>query len=169
VSPQDLFTANQIVQLQPIAGLDTYRRFVSANAFVQRIYPNFEARPLWPIASVPRWVPGARRAVEAVLEWTFAAEVLERLCRIVYRWHLGRRSSSWASADQVRLEAEGLKLHTTSHRHDVMRRFRAAMAEILAAGSAGTGRPVRSTGSRAAVEVPVRGAWHGQGGSDTAA
>jgi hypothetical protein len=169
VGPPDLFTANQIVHLQPVFGLEAYRRFVAANPFVYRIYPNFEPRPLWAVTAVPAWAGRVRRVAEAALEWTLAAGALERLCRRVYRWHLGRRSRSWRSADQVRLEPEGLKLHTTSHRHEVMRRFRAAMAAMLAAGAPASRPPERGTGPRAPVEVPGREVWHGQGGSDTAA
>jgi hypothetical protein len=176
VGPKDLFTANQIVHLQPVFGCETYRRFLSANPFVHRIYPNFEPRSLWAGAPLADWTWRARRGAEMLLEWTFAAAVLERCCRVLYTWHLRRRSPTWSSADQVRLEPEGLKLHTSSHRREVMRRYRTAMAEMLAAAAAGDWRPASDvgrsalrTGSRVPVEVPLREAWHGQGGSDTAA
>ena len=44
ITPTDLFTANQIIHLLPLAGHSTYRRFLNANAFVSRWYPNFVPR-----------------------------------------------------------------------------------------------------------------------------
>ena len=51
----------------------------------------------------------------------------ERLCRLAYGRHLRRRAHTWRSRDQVRLEAECLKLHTSSHRREVMERFERAL------------------------------------------
>ena len=122
ITPTDLFTANQIIHLLPLAGYGTYRRFLNANAFVSRWYPNF----------VPRDRGSGIRdqgslTLERVLSYG-VAQVAERVCRAVYRWHLRRRSASWQSSDQVRLEDECLKLHTSSHRAETMARFEAAMA-----------------------------------------
>jgi len=128
VVPTDLFTANQIIHLRPLFGGMVYRRFLDANPFVARCYPNFR----------PRQVEAAPGQASPVRDWAFAvvAPVAERLCRMVYRWHLRRRASSWQSSDQVRLENECLKLHTSSHRLETMARFEAAMADALAAASA---------------------------------
>jgi hypothetical protein len=43
---------------------------------------------------------------------------------------------TWQSLDQVRLEAECLKLHTSSHRAATLERYDAALAEALHATSA---------------------------------
>ena len=122
VEPQDLFSANQIIHLRPLSGEDVYRRFVESNAFVRERYPNFCPRRV-----APSRTP-ARRVFERALDWTLAP-LYERLCRVAYAWHLRRRSSSWQSRDQVRLEPECLKLHTSSHRQSVMERFEIAVAE----------------------------------------
>lgn len=128
MSPADLFCANQIVHLRPVCGEETYRRFLQANRFVHRFYPNFRPRPLHPPAAGPRGPSRAARVMEELLDWTIAP-VYERLCRVLYRSHLRRRAHTWRSRDQVRLEAECLKLHTTSHRRDVMERFERALDE----------------------------------------
>ena len=123
IAPTDLFTANQIIHLQPVVGHEVYRRFVDQNAFVRRWYPNFQLRDPGPGTRDPRITP-----FERVLSLGLA-QVAERVCRAIYRWHLRRRAASWQSSDQVRLEDECLKLHTTSHRAETMARFDAAMAE----------------------------------------
>jgi hypothetical protein len=123
---QDLFSASQIIHLKPLAGEDTFRRFVAANPFVSRFYPNFRVTPaLRPRSGWQRVARGAKR----VFEFTMAAPsmAVESLCRAAYRAYLTRRSSSWHSPEQVRLEPDCLKLHTMSHRQSVLSRFDAAV------------------------------------------
>jgi hypothetical protein len=119
---QDLFTASQIIHLKPLVGEDTYRRFVAANPFVARFYPNFRVTAtsarrsaLTPI------IHGAKRAAEFVL--AAPSKLMERLCRTAYRAYLTRRSSTWRSPEQVRLEPDCVKLHTQSHRQSILSRF----------------------------------------------
>ena len=136
VSPADLFSANQIVHLQPLSGAAVYRRFLDENRFVERFYPNFAPRPVvgpgWrdPQRGTRAGVPFSRtwveRAIETLLDWTIAP-IYERACRALYHWHLRRRAHTWRSRDQVRLEAECLKLHTHSHRREVMEQFERAL------------------------------------------
>lgn len=132
VEPADLFTANQIVHLRPLMGLDVYRRFLGANDFVARLYPNFRPRGEWPL--VPR---ESRRAWKSASEWALdrllVAPLYERACRAAYGWYLRRQAPRWQSSEQVRLERECLKLHTTSHRSEVMARFEAVVSGMLAA------------------------------------
>ena len=124
VAPADLFSANQIVHLRPITGMATYRRFIDANRFVRRFYPNFEPPPVGDASPTRPWY-------EPLLGVTIGP-FLEPLCRLVYRTHLRRRAHTWASRDQVCLEAECLKLHTQSHRREVMERFERAVEEAVA-------------------------------------
>ncbi|HEX8029533.1 MAG TPA: hypothetical protein VF491_13760 [Vicinamibacterales bacterium] len=126
VAPPDLFSANQIIHLRPLAGQQVFERFVGANAFVRDFYPNFEVspRPQAPKASEPD------KPSERVLSFA-GAPVFERVSRALYGWYLRRGAARWQSRDQVRLEPECLKLHTRSHRASTMRRFDAAMAEVL--------------------------------------
>jgi hypothetical protein len=125
VEPRDLFAANQIVHLRPLTGSDIYLRFLEANRFVYGYYPNFVPRVghLDEVAATP---PSAfERLVDATI-----ASLYETCCRRAYGWHLMRRAPLWQSRDQVRLEAECLKLHTSSHRHRVMEQFARAMEEL---------------------------------------
>jgi hypothetical protein len=143
VEPADLFSANQILHLQPLAGGPVYRRFLDANPFVARRYPGFRGRDI--PGSLPAW-PRVRSAVERLLDWT-VAPLFERLCRHVYGLHLRRRARTWQTRDQVRLEPECLKLHTCSHRQEVLDRFARALADAEAALDAARGeewRPARA-------------------------
>jgi hypothetical protein len=134
VAPADLFSANQIVHLQPVTGEKTYRRFLEANRFVERFYPNFRGRPIGPWLrdrhAVGRLWAAAAAVVETLLDWT-VAPVMEPICRLLYRTHLRNRAHTWKSRDQVKLDAECLKLHTSSHRHAVMQRFERALEEAV--------------------------------------
>jgi hypothetical protein len=123
IAPADLFSANQIVHLQPLTGEKTYRKFLDANRFVSRFYPNFCRRP------VPAKTPSARW-IELLLDHS-VGPVLEGVCRLLYRTHLRRHAHTWKSRDQVRLEAECLKLHTQSHRREIMERFERQLEDAL--------------------------------------
>jgi hypothetical protein len=120
IEPADLFSANQIIHLRPVSGWATYVRFLEANPFVARVYPNF----------APPAGTGIRERgtgfLEQVLSFGFA-QIAEPIARAVYTWHLKRRSATWQSREHVRLEPECLKLHTSSHRADTLARFEAAM------------------------------------------
>jgi hypothetical protein len=119
---QDLFTASQIIHLKPLVGNETYRRFVAANPFVSRFYPNFRVTPT--VTRRRGWSPfihGAKRAVEFALAGP--SLLVESLCRRAYRTYLTRRASTWHSPEQVRLEPDCVKLHTQSHRQSVLSRF----------------------------------------------
>ena len=123
IEPADLFAANQIIHLKPICGQDVFVRFVAANPFVAAIYPNFTS------AMAPAEPKPFKSALERVA--AIAAPALERLARALYGWHLRRRSAAWQSRDQVRLERECLKLHTTSHRAATLERYDTAVAALM--------------------------------------
>lgn len=127
IAPRDLFSANQIIHLRPITGHRVFERFVKTNAFVRDFYPNFDTGSrLSAISSRPAsW----RRWVESTLSIGIAP-AMERMSRALYGWHLRRRAAFWQSRDQVRLEPECLKLHTSSHRASTLARFDAAMAAL---------------------------------------
>ena len=57
-----------------------------------------------------------------------ASPLIEALCRRLYGRYLQKRSNSWTSPEQVRLQSDYLKLHTRSHRHSTLERFDAAMS-----------------------------------------
>jgi len=127
---QDLFTASQIVHLKPLVGRDVFRAFVASNPFVARFYPNFHeaGSPALPFHR-SKIFDRVTRSVETVLAWPW--DGLEALCRVAYRSYLRRRSASWESPEQVRLEDDCLKLHTKSHRKTVMERFERVVKDTL--------------------------------------
>lgn len=135
IEPADLFSANQIIHLRPIAGWRTYKKFLDGNRFVSKCYPNFVPQPFDSRASGEAGDSLAQdRPGSGMLERMLSvgiAQAAERAARSLYGWHLRRRSATWKSIDQVRLEPECLKLHTSSHRADTLARFEAAMAEAL--------------------------------------
>jgi hypothetical protein len=132
---RDLFAANQIIHLQPIAGADLWSAIVSANPFVARFHPNATAPPPQrrPIEIALGPLAGVKRALEIML--AIPLPIVERFCQRLYAWHLRRRAASWQSPEQVSLQSDYLKLHTRSHRQSVLDRFDAAME--LACGQSG--------------------------------
>lgn len=149
VPSTDLFTANQIVHLRPLSGEATYRRFLDANPCVGTHYPNFVPRA----AEATPVDDGVGAAVlRAVL--TAAAPVLEPLSRALYGWHLRRRSARWVTRDGVRLDAECLKLHTSSHRDGVLRRYEAALDAARVAADTATAS--RASAAPTIVPMPRR-------------
>ena len=118
IAPADLYAANQIIHLRPIVGADVFARFIEANPFVRAFYPNFEL----PKTHDPR----PKTLLERILSVGPAA-IVEKAARWIYARHLARKSSSWQSHDQVRLEPECLKLHTSSHRRETLARYEAAV------------------------------------------
>ena len=122
IAPGDLFSANQIIHLRPIVGHDVFARFIAANPFVREFYPNFQ---LAAFSHQPSAL-GLRPVLERVLS-VGIAPLFERASRWIYGRHLARKSATWQSRDQVRLERECLKLHTSSHRAETLRRFEVAV------------------------------------------
>jgi hypothetical protein len=127
---QDLFTANQVIHLQPLIGGAVIDEFRAANPFVARCYPNSHTRaPQAPLVDVrSRGLGIVKRVLEAVLG--MPSPLVESVCRRAYAWHLRRRAGSWRSPDQVRLQSDYLKLHTKSHRYSVLDRFHATVDKL---------------------------------------
>jgi glycosyltransferase involved in cell wall biosynthesis len=131
----DLFTAHQAISLVPIAGIDTFTRFVEANrAWVRMFYPSYVPRP--PGASL-----GSSR-LQRLGERPFAralGDEIERLLSVGWRFHLGRRAAQATRPDLV-LDPGILKLHLSDHRRNVLARF----GERLDALRARWGEPARA-------------------------
>jgi hypothetical protein len=119
---QDLFAASQVIHLKPLIGRDVFRELLDKNPFVFRFYPNFHAADAATLTFQPiRALAGLKRVLETVLKPI--APLVELGCRSAYRSYLRRRSAMWQSPEQVRLQADCLKLHTRSHRQSVLERF----------------------------------------------
>jgi hypothetical protein len=128
---QDLFTANQVLHLKPLIGAKVLDGFLAANPFVTRFYPNASSQRSDEslLRGWTRGFFGCKAVIELALG--LPAPLIEAVCRRLYAWHLRRRSGSWRSPDQVRLQYDYLKLHTQSHRHSVVDRFNAAIEEAI--------------------------------------
>jgi hypothetical protein len=127
---QDLFTASQLINLKPIAGDAVYRRILDANPFVREFYPNFHAPDC---GSVRLPQTAVARVVKSIIETILIvpSSLAERLCRGAYRAYLRRRSATWLSPDQVTLGDAVLKLHTRSHRTEILTRYNDAVHDAL--------------------------------------
>jgi len=111
----DAFTAQQIASLKPIYGKSVYDRFIGANPFVAKWFPNFDATlHRGAYAEIPERKSKAR--LEAVLRMGFV-QVFERFSRFV----LGRYLSGKVKRDSdVQLDPRHLKLHFHSHKKNVL-------------------------------------------------
>jgi len=105
----DLFTATEVVGLRPLAGRAAYRRFVAANPWVARCYPNFfaayeEESAALPETRCPGWV-------EALLDLA-PAPLIERASRLALGAYLRWKARGHAG---VALSPHRLKLHIRDH------------------------------------------------------
>jgi hypothetical protein len=120
IDEPDLFSASQLLHLRPVYGHDTYRLVLAANPFIYQFYPNAHV----PCLARPHQIPGPsklKQGFESVCR--VPAAIIETACRWAYGTYLRSRAADWQSPEQVRLEADRLKLHTKSHRGSVMDRF----------------------------------------------
>ena len=124
IRPADLFSANQIIHLRPVMGVEVFTRFVKTNSFVRDFYPNFKLP-----ADLPKPQAPSPKPLERAL--AIVAPLAERVARGIYQRHLEAKAQQWRSRDQVRLEPECLKLHTSSHRAQTIERYDSAMADVL--------------------------------------
>ncbi len=106
----DLFTAAEIVGMKPLAGREAYRRFVSANTWAARRFPNFFASFEQEAADVPAVRRPAR--LERLLD-AAVGPLLEALSRRVLGAYLRRKTAGQPGVD---LTPHRLKLHTQDHR-----------------------------------------------------
>ncbi len=96
LTPEDAFTANQLIHLKPITGRETFQQLLEQNPFVQRLHPGVAAASRAPQAWLeklrpPAWMRRAQGWLE--LLWLRApGALLEWGCRRLYRWHLHRQA-----------------------------------------------------------------------------
>ncbi len=122
----DLFTAHQALSLVPIAGLETFDRFVAANRdWVRGFYPSYEPRA--PVGTIGP--AGVQQLAERAFE--LGGQALERALATAWRFHLGRRAARARGSDVV-VSGGILKLHLSDHRRRVLARFDARLDELRA-------------------------------------
>jgi len=111
----DHFTAQQAASLKPIYGKEVYDRFIEANPFVSRCFPNFDPRRHRDAHSElkPR---GLKPLLESLLR-KGPVQVFERISR----WALGRYLAKKIGPESdVQLDRRRLKLHLKSHKQAVL-------------------------------------------------
>ena len=96
---------------------------MAANPFVRRFYPNRSGAGIPRVDFLLRRTSSAPQDGGRMAAGACRVPRSKRFCRRAYGWHLRRRSSSWQSPEQVRMQADYLKLHTRSHRQSVLERF----------------------------------------------
>jgi glycosyltransferase involved in cell wall biosynthesis len=114
----DLFTAQQAASLKPVFGKSVYDRFIAANPFVRRCFPNFDAarhRGFYPEIQVSR----SKVFFEALLR-IGPIQILERFSRIVLGKYLSRKIGQ---ESDVQLDGRRLKLHLRSHKLAVLNKI----------------------------------------------
>jgi glycosyltransferase involved in cell wall biosynthesis len=114
----DAFTAQQAASLKPFYGKNVYDRFIAANSFIKRWFPNFHAqrnRQFYPELPVAR----SKRALETILR-AGPIQIAECASRAVLRRYLARQVN--AESDVV-MDAHRLKLHLRSHKRDLLGRI----------------------------------------------
>jgi hypothetical protein len=111
----DLFTAQQVASLKPMFGKTVYDRFIEANSFVSRSFPNFDAaghRDAYAEIKPYR----SKRFLEAVLRFG-PVQVLDWFSQFVVGRYLSGKIN--ATSD-VLLDRRRLKLHLHSHKKAVL-------------------------------------------------
>jgi hypothetical protein len=112
----DVFTAQQAASLKPVFGKSVYDRFIAANPFLLRCFPNFNAghhRRLYPEIE-----PGKSKCIIETILRLGPIQLFERFSRLVLTRHLRGKSTE---RSDIQLDARRLKLHTHSHKRAILR------------------------------------------------
>jgi glycosyltransferase involved in cell wall biosynthesis len=129
---RDMFTAHQLISVEPFAGKPVFDAFTLANRWVRQFYPGYTPRD----GNGEVGMPAVQRTLEAALK--LAGPLLEAPLRAAWRTYLGRRTARATFADVV-LSDGVIKLHFSDYRRVVTERYRRRLEELrehlAAAGS----------------------------------
>jgi glycosyltransferase involved in cell wall biosynthesis len=114
----DAFTAQQAASLKPVFGKSTYDRFIGANPFIRRWFPNFESRRHRDMYREIEAGPG-KKLFEGVLRLG-PAQILERLSRVALSSYFSRKRTP---DSELQLDERRLKLHLHSHKPGILEKF----------------------------------------------
>jgi hypothetical protein len=142
LNDHSLFTAHELLQMVPVAGPETYRQMIAANAWSTTFLPN--ARPLAPLSgvaveAVPPGEIGRRRpTMVRDLEpsrWRTMAESLARLPPggMVDRWEMRRKLRRFAARGitaEVAFNADCCKGHFEGHGQRIMAAYQERLRGI---------------------------------------
>ena len=124
LSERDLYTAHEVVQMIPITGMETYRRFRQANRWVYDFLPN--------AVSAPREIHARPhgRPVRALAETILRTPAGERLERWESRRKLQKFSSDAEHHAEASFSADWCKGHVHDHGQLILAAFQTQSAEI---------------------------------------
>ena len=111
----DPFTAQQAASLKPIYGQAVYDRFIEANPFVRRCFPNFDLQRHRD-AYVEVEPTRIKWLLEALLR-KGPVQIVERISRLILGRHLAKKIRP---ESDVQLDHRRLKLHLHSHKRAVL-------------------------------------------------
>jgi hypothetical protein len=133
----DLFTGQELLGLEPIAGERQLRRMATVNDWAHKLLPNARLRPRNPLLGAFGDEDGTAATAKRWIERALlpAGWAVERVARRGLGWHLGRKklASSGRGGDML-LRPGVLKLHQSDNRAAVVRRFRERLDALGVAG-----------------------------------
>ena len=135
---RDLYTAWELAQMVPIAGLETYHRLRRQNSWAGSFLPNAEGVPLEPDPQDNADLPAARSRLTRVAEGILGSPAggwLEGWERARKVRRLTREAASVAyapegSRNEAEFSADWCKGHLGTHRQEVMARYRVRLEEL---------------------------------------
>lgn len=111
----DPFTAQQAASLKPVYGKAVYDRFIEANPFIRRCFPNFDPRHHREV-----YVEIESGRMKRLFEFLLRkgpVQIVERFSRLILGRHLAKKVRP---ESDVQLDSRRLKLHLQSHRQAVL-------------------------------------------------
>jgi len=132
----DFFVAHQIAFLRPLSGIEHFKKFHAANAWIGAHLPQCQsaasANSLWlssPVAGTPAEKSRLKPLLETIWAWRWF-DYLERLIFGFYRRRI-RRLTEHASAEAVVVEPGQIKLFTNNHRHRIKNALHQRVQQVL--------------------------------------
>ncbi len=124
LSQRDTFTAHELAQMVPIAGLDTYHELLERNDWYRSFLPNHRVGERPDGSTWPR-----RRRIQRVVEPAMRSAALDPL----ERWEMRRkvaRLSARATSSEQRFDAAVCKGHFEEHGQVVLAAFHQRLAAL---------------------------------------
>ncbi len=138
IDDHDYFVAHQIAFLRPLSGIEHFKKFHAANAWISAHLPQCQstasAKSLWlgsPVAGTPAEKARLKPLLETIWSWRLF-DYLERLIFGFYRRRI-RRLTKHASAEVIVVEPGQIKLFTNNHRHRLKNALQQRLQQILKA------------------------------------
>lgn len=115
--PQDLYSAREICQMIPLAGMDVYHRLRAANAWTKNFLPNAD--------SAPALTPAARlaSAFQRWLEMPFSGKIGDVFEKLVMRLQLKKITRTYGTGNEANFSTELCQGNFHDHRRGTQESF----------------------------------------------